>query len=364
MGQYPAVMHWDFLRGHARQVEMFRHALRRGRTAHAYVFAGPKGVGKRVVARGIAQCLFCQRRADEELDACGECPACRQVLAGSHPDLLTVACPEGKRELPIALIAGADDRRGREGLLHDLSLRPMSAARRIAIIDDADTMNEESANALLKTLEEPAEGSVLFLISPSLDALLPTIRSRCQPIHFGPLPEPDVAALLQQLNWEADPQAAAAVAALAEGSLDVAQQLLDPALRKLRDELQSRLSAGELLPLQTSDALIALVEEVGSDVPAQRAAAGWLIRFAVSHYGELLTRAAAQQGGLESPDWRALLARCQGDWMEAADRLAASIDRCVQADAQLAQMMPVPLCLEGLFDGLARIQRGQMPLPV
>jgi DNA polymerase-3 subunit delta' len=136
------------------------------------VFVGPDGVGKRLVAKGIAQCLFCQRVSDEQLDACGACAACRQVLADTHPDLLTVGCPEGKRELPIALIAGEGERRGREGLLHDLSLRPMSATRRIAIIDDADTMNEESANALLKTLEEPPPGSLLFLISPSLDALL------------------------------------------------------------------------------------------------------------------------------------------------------------------------------------------------
>lgn len=343
---------------------MFRHALARGRTAHAYVFAGPAGVGKRTVARGIAQCLFCEKRGDTDLDACGDCPACRQVRAGSHPDLLTVACPEGKRELPIALIAGADDRRGREGLLHDLSLRPMSATRRIAIIDDADTMNEESANALLKTLEEPPEGSLLFLISPSMDALLPTIRSRCQPIHFGPLPENDVAELLRELGWETDSHSANAVAALSEGSLTTARQLLDPSLRKLRDEVHTRLSAAELLPMQASDALIALVEELGSDVPAQREAAGWLIRFAVVHYRELLTSAAAHQGNIDSPAWQALLARCRGDWREAADRLAAAIDRCVQADAQLAQMMPVPLCLEGLFDSLARIQRGELSLPV
>jgi DNA polymerase-3 subunit delta' len=276
---------------------------------------------------------------------------------------LTVGCPEGKRELPIALIAGEGERRGREGLLHDLSLRPMSATRRIAIIDDADTMNEESANALLKTLEEPPPGSLLFLISPSLDALLPTIRSRCQPLHFGPLAEQDIAELIVELGWEADVEAAAAVAALAEGSLTTARQLLDPGLRKLRDELHARLAAAEFQSLQTADALIAVIEELGSDTPAQREIAAWVIRFAVGWYRDQLTAVAS---GREppSPGWPALLARCCGDWKEAADRLAASIDRCVQADAQLAQMMPVPLCLEGLCDGLSRIQRGEVVLMV
>lgn len=355
-------MYWDQVRGHARQIEMFRHALRRGRTAHAYVFAGPEGVGKRMVARGIAQCLFCQRIPDERLDACGECHGCRQVQAGTHPDLLTVGCPEGKRELPIALIAGADDRRGREGLLHDLSLAPMSAARRIAIIDDADTLNEESANALLKTLEEPPEGSLILLISPSLDALLPTIRSRCQPIHFGPLPEADVAELLVRLNWESDPAAAAAVAALAEGSLTTARQLLDPGLRKLRDELQTRLSAADLQGIQSADALVSLIEELGADTPAQREIAGWAIRFAVLFFRDLLAAAATGQDG-SSAALGAWLARYGGDALEAADRLAACIDRCVLADAHLAQMMPVPLCLEGLCDALSRIQRGELALP-
>jgi DNA polymerase-3 subunit delta' len=342
---------------------MFRRAVQRGRTAHAYVFVGPEGIGKRLVARNIAQCLFCERIPDAQLDACGECPSCKQVRAGTHPDLLTVACPEGKRELPIELIAGAKENRGREGLCRDLALRPMSATRRIAIIDDADKMNEESANALLKTLEEPSPGAILFLISPSLDALLPTIRSRCQPIHFAALSESDLAELLLDLGHETDPTAARGVAELSEGSLATARQLLDPELRKLRDAVDEHLSAAELRSLETADSLLALVEELGSDTAAQRQNAGWLLRFAVSYFRSALQQVATLNEAEPGESMRRFVARC-GDPMEAAERLAAMLDRCVLADLHLQQMMPVPLCLEGLCDDLARIDRGARPMCV
>ncbi|MCA9111630.1 MAG: DNA polymerase III subunit delta', partial [Planctomycetaceae bacterium] len=225
---------WEDLRGHQRTLEQFRQAFRRGRSSHAYLFIGPKGIGKRTFALKLVQCLFCERTSDTELDACGVCHACVQIKAGTHPDLLTVARPEGKRELPIELIVGAAERRGREGLCHELAMRPMSADRRVAIIDDAQSMNAASANALLKTLEEPPPGSILILLTPSTDAILPTIRSRCQPVSFAPLPDDDLCSLLVSQGITSDPEEAWQVTLLAEGSLVTAQQLLQPELRSLR----------------------------------------------------------------------------------------------------------------------------------
>jgi DNA polymerase-3 subunit delta' len=354
-------MVWSDLRRHAPQVEMLRRAVQRGRVAHAFLFVGPEGIGKRLVAQRVAQCLFCQRVADEQLDACGTCPGCKQVLAGTHPDLLTIGCPPGKRVLPIELIVGPEENRGHEGLLHDLSLHPMSANRRIAIIDDADKMNEEGANALLKTLEEPPPGAILFLISPSLETLLPTIRSRCQKIQFNPLTDEELAGLVVQLGWEADRTAAAAVATLSEGSLSTAKQLLDPQLRKLRDQLHARLSDPKLSSTQLADESIALIEEIGSDTAEQRQVASWLLRFAIAFYRDVLEQGLA---GADGPAWSALLVRTGGDERDAADLAAAAVDRCVLADLHIQQMMPVPLCLEGWAEDLARIHRGAMPLLV
>ncbi len=354
-------MIWNRLRGHAAQIDMFRRAVQRNRTAHAYSFIGPSGIGKRQVAAMIAQCLFCTKFDDTELDACGTCAACRQVAAGTHPDLLTIGCPTGKRELPLELVAGPPERRGREGLCHDLSLKPMSADRRIAIIDDAQTLNEESANALLKTLEEPPPGSILFLISSGADALLPTIRSRCQPVHFSPLAEDDVAELILELGWESDRDQARAAAQLSEGSLETARELLDPGLRKLREELHQRLGAIAKDPVGTADALVELVESQASDTPGQRQTAGWMLAFAVRQFRDLLERMGRGEAGNDA-QVEQLLLRCDGDPKVAADRLVASIDRVVQADFHLQQMMPVPLCLAGLCDDLSRIQRGLLPL--
>ncbi|MFO1094523.1 MAG: DNA polymerase III subunit delta' [Planctomycetaceae bacterium] len=357
-------MVWSDLLRHAPQVEMIRRAVQRGRVAHAYLFLGPDGIGKRLVAQRIAQCLFCQRVPDQELDACGECPSCRQVLAGTHPDLLTVACPEGKSELPIKLIVGPEDNRGREGLLHDLSLHPMSASRRIAIIDDADKMNEESANALLKTLEEPPPGAILFLISPSLETLLPTIRSRCQKLQFAPLTDNELAGLVVKLGWDTDAKSAAAVAALSEGSLATAKQLLDPGLRKLRDQLLARLSQPQWSSAALADELIGLIDEIASDAPEQRQSASWLLRFAIDCYRAAMEAGLSCDDATAGPVWQALLARAGGDPVETADLAAAAIDRCVLADLHIQQMMPVPLCLEGWCDDLARIHRGTSPLLV
>lgn len=324
------------LRGHLAQLEMFRRAISRNRTAHAYLFVGPSGIGKSYFARLLAQCLFCQQYADQELQACHECSACRQVIAGTHPDLLLVGCPEGKRELPISLIAGEKENRGKEGLCHDLALRPMSAERRIAVVDDAETMNEESANAFLKTLEEPPRGAILFLIAPDIDQILPTIRSRCQLVRFFRLSDDDIAELLLENGDVHNPEQARAVAAVAHGSLTVARQLLDPGLFELKKVVEGRIRQLPIDSLASVQAISAVLDDLGSDTASQRQNMRWANQFCIEQLQSML--------------------RTQSDPVE-SDRLAVMLDRCFEAEQHLNQTMPVPLCLEALFDDLARISR-------
>ena len=332
---------WQQLRGHQQQLEMFRRAIQRGRTSHAYLLVGPSGIGKRLFARMLTQALFCTTHSDDEFEACGECSACRQVLAGTHPDLLTVGCPEGKDILPISLIVGEDENRGREGLCHDISMRPMSANRRIAIVDDAEKMNTESANAFLKTLEEPPPGAMIFMIATEIDLILPTIRSRCQPVRFSPLTDEDLAELLVEAKDVETIEEALKIVPFAEGSLTTARQFLDPSLLQLRSVVEQTFSVLPTNPLQASKMLDAVFDEIGGDASRQRQTMRWANRFFIDGMRKRL--------------------RAGPDPMS-ADRLGKMIDRCIEAESHLNQTMPVPLCRAALLDDLGRLARTPVPV--
>lgn len=351
-------MIWKQIRGHATQVEMFRRSIRRGRLSHAYLFVGDEGIGKRTFARALSQCLLCDKCDDADLEACGTCSQCRQMQAGSHPDFLSIGCPEGKSVLPIDLIAGSPECRGREGLCFDLSLRPASATRRIAVIDDADRMNAESANALLKTLEEPPSYSVLILIAANPDSLLPTIRSRCQQVRFAPLTDSDVAELLRETGIVDDAAEAAIVARLSGGSVATAAQLVDPALRKLREELYERLSSRRFDSVSAAQRVLNGLEELSGETSVQRNAAEWLMRFIVDLFRQTLRHLAIDdnesQESTHVSNLATLFSSSSADDLEV---LMSAIDRTSEALEQLHRSAPPALCIEGLMDDLGRILR-------
>ena len=231
---------WHGLLGQDDVVEQFRRAIARGRLASSFLFAGPPGVGKRTFALKLAQALLCQTNPETAFEPCGHCPSCTQVAAGTHPDLDFVAKPDDKSFLPLELLLGDKEHRRREGLLHQIGLKPFMGGRKVAIIDDADFLNAEGANALLKTLEEPPPRSVLILIGTSPAKQLPTIRSRCQLIRFQPLAETTVADLLLAKGLAQDAAEANRLAHYSGGSLERAGQLSDPDLWSFRGTLYQR----------------------------------------------------------------------------------------------------------------------------
>ena len=162
-------MSWQRVRGHDAQIRAFERAVQRGRLAHAYLFTGPSGIGKCLFAIELAKTLLCENPPPGRFEACDHCSSCVQIEAGTHADYHYAGLPEGKHEWPITLM--------RE-ILHAFSLRSARGHGKVAILDDADDLNEEAANAFLKTLEEPPPRSVLILIGTSLERHLPTINMR------------------------------------------------------------------------------------------------------------------------------------------------------------------------------------------
>ena len=170
--------------GHERQKAILKRAQSSGRLAHAYLFEGPEGIGKRLVALALARSLFCATR-----NGCGECPACRKVDHQNHPDLHIVEADGNTIKIEQIRV-----------LQKELSFRPLEGERKICVIEAAEKMNASSGNALLKTLEEPAGHALLILLTSRPDAVLPTIRSRCQRLPFSRLPT----ATIQRALVEAD----------------------------------------------------------------------------------------------------------------------------------------------------------------
>jgi DNA polymerase-3 subunit delta' len=176
-------------------VAILSRALQSGRIGHAYLFHGPKGIGKSTAARRFAAAIQCEALrgligspAHPGLQPCGVCDGCRRVAAGTHPDVVEVYPDTATGQNISVKQAGA--------VVANVALRPKLGPRRLFLIPNAELLHEDAANALLKTLEEPSPFATLVLCVPNVEQLLPTIRSRCQPVRFDPVPAALIAAAL------------------------------------------------------------------------------------------------------------------------------------------------------------------------
>jgi DNA polymerase-3 subunit delta' len=346
-------MTWHGIHGHDDVVERFRRALKRGRLPSSFLFVGPAGVGKRSFALKLAQALLCQRRPEEALDPCGTCPACVQAVAQTHPDLEMVAKPKDKSFLPLELLIGDQQHRMREGLCHRIALKPFMGGRKIAVIDDADYLNPEGANCLLKTLEEPPPRSVLILIGTTAAKQLPTIRSRCQLIRFRPLPADVVAELLVSQGLVEDAAESRRLASYSEGSLQRALELADPELWAFRTRLYERLAESVLDSVRLSTAALAFINDAGKQPAARRQRTRQVIGFTIEFYRHLLHRLGGA-AGCEDAELRDWVGRAAGQWSGDASTAAACLDRSLEAAEQIDRNANQATLVECWLDDLAK----------
>jgi DNA polymerase-3 subunit delta' len=209
-------------------VSHLKTAMAAGRLSHAYLFLGPAGVGKATTARALAGALNCEDLGADG-DACGSCPSCRRMQAGTHPDFLVITPEEGKTQIKIDVI--------RE-LRRLTEYPPLGGGWRVVLIKPAEALTAQSdaaANALLKTLEEPPERHLLVLTARGEAELLPTIVSRCHKLAFAPLPSALIIQELEKRRSLERPRAAL-VAALSGGSLGRALALDPEELVRQRDQ--------------------------------------------------------------------------------------------------------------------------------
>jgi DNA polymerase-3 subunit delta' len=349
---------WQGIVGHDDIVERFRRSLERGRLASTFLFVGPAGTGKRSFAVKLAQSLLCQASPAAALAPCGICDGCVQVGAGVHPDLLLISKPADKSFIPLSAFLGDEQRRMREGLCHDIALKPFMGGRKVALIDDADYLNEEGANALLKTLEEPPPRSVLILIGTSADKQLPTIRSRSQIVSFRPLAEDVVAELLISQGLIADPLEARRLSQFSDGSLERAVELADPELWQFRQELLSQLAKPRFDSVQLARRTIEFIEAAGKEAAARRNRARQVIRFAIDFFRQRLRVVS----GLP-PTGDADLCRAASSAADDFDpeQVAALAERSLEALIHVDRNAHQAALIECWFDDMAEGMAGRAP---
>jgi DNA polymerase III subunit delta' len=227
--------------GQEHAVASLRRALRDDHLSHAYLLSGPRGVGRATLAKRLAQALCCEARlGDDGLDPCLECRPCRQIAAGSWPDVehITIGGVCDERDHKDHVADGSTRLRVCQvrRLERVASVSPLHSPYRVFIIDAADDLQTEAAHALLKTLEEPPATALLILTAGDVQELLPTIRSRCQELTLRPVPVARLTAALVEEGVA--PDTAHEVATLSGGRYGLARQMLgDPSLAVLREAI-------------------------------------------------------------------------------------------------------------------------------
>ena len=187
---------------------LLRNAVKTGNHSHAYIFSGEKGSGKMMLAEAFAAMLQCENPSED--DACLECHSCKQALSRNNPDIIYVRREDGKNNISVDVV--------REQIVNDVDIKPYSSKYKIYIVDEAERMNPQAQNAILKTIEEPPEYAIIILLTANHNAFLQTILSRCVLIQMKSVDTESIKRILQTQYETVDYQSQM-VASFAQGNV-------------------------------------------------------------------------------------------------------------------------------------------------
>ncbi len=227
-------MKFEDILGQKEIIDKIEGMLRTDNLPSVLLFYGPEGTGKKSTALRIAKALNCMDNNPPESFFCGECPSCQKIEKQIHPDI-HILSPDGDS------IKIEDVRE----MMRNISQVPFEGKRKIAILDNAEALTIQAANALLKTLEEPPEKTHIFLISSNPGKLPLTLKSRCYPLRFLPLSEETIIEILRRDNNFHSMDGIRIVAGLAEGGIENARALLEADILNERQNFLQILDAGD-----------------------------------------------------------------------------------------------------------------------
>ena len=237
---------FEEIRGNTPLVEQLRRSAASGRRSHAYLFLGGAGAGKRLIANTFAKALQCEG----EKRPCDSCKSCHAFNHGNHPDVIYFQPLKNGKTYTIEDV--------REQLLETVDLKPFQYEKKIYIIEKADTLNIQSQNALLKTLEEPPAHAVFLLLAERAEAFLPTILSRVVVMKIRPLSAETIADYLMQAGHLAEESHI--LSAYAQGRIGQALELVeDEGFREMRQDILGKL---EVLPSMSEGDAYLLVKDL------------------------------------------------------------------------------------------------------
>ncbi|TWU38003.1 DNA polymerase III subunit tau [Candidatus Brocadiaceae bacterium S225] len=256
-------------------IDHFKKAIKADQLSHAYIFTGQEGIGKTLFAKEFAKALNCKSDGN---DSCNLCQNCIRIEKHNHPDIFWTEREEKAKFIKIENI---------RNLQNSVRLSPLESDFKIFIIKEADRMNEEASNCLLKTLEEPSPNTIIILITNSITSIKDTIRSRCQIIRFHPIPIHIIENQLKD-KFDADNNKIRWISRFCNGSLGNALHLLSDNHYEINNEIVTRMTEPDMDNLVFAEEVIDSYLSAGDSLEEKRQILKSILHCILQLYRDLL----------------------------------------------------------------------------